>query len=99
MILLADCPHCDARNETGGHNYLVCRACSLSFAHRPMARVLCTSEDLARAMEKANRRWLNTALRVRLYDHERQTWKDRYMARAVSLAAFWGRNWKERMAR
>lgn len=96
MILLAYCPHCDAKNETDGHNYLVCRACSLSFAHRPMARVLCTSEDVANVLRVASLTWWGCALRERVHNDK---WQGRFMARAVSLAAFWGRNWKERMGR
>lgn len=50
-----------------------------------------TSQELAEVAEAAERRWFSTALRVRLFDHERMTWKRRFMARAVSLFAHYAR--------
>lgn len=50
-----------------------------------------TSEDLAKVLGAAEFRWMRTALRKRLDDGDRQRWKARFMARAVSLLAFWAR--------
>lgn len=50
-----------------------------------------TSEDLAKVLGAAEYRWMRTALRKRLDDGDRQRWKARFMARAVSLLAFWAR--------
>jgi len=50
-----------------------------------------TSEDLAKVLGAAEYRWMRTALRKRLDDGDRQRWKARFMARAVSLIAFWAR--------
>lgn len=50
-----------------------------------------TSEDLAKVLGAAEYRWMRTALRKRLDDGDRQRWKARFMARAVSLIAFWSR--------
>lgn len=50
-----------------------------------------TSEDLAKVLGAAEFRWMRTALRARLDDGDRQRWKARFMARAVSLLAFWAR--------
>lgn len=50
-----------------------------------------TSEDLAKVLGAAEYRWFRTALRARLDDGDRQKWMTRFMARAVSLLAFWAR--------
>lgn len=50
-----------------------------------------TSEDLAKVLGAAEFRWMRTALRKRLDDGDRQRWKARFMARAVSLLALWAR--------
>lgn len=42
-------------------------------------------------MREAEVRWFSSALRRRLDDGQRQRLKDRFVARAVSLAAFWRR--------
>lgn len=50
-----------------------------------------TSADLAKVLDEANFRWFETALRRRLPDGDREAWKLRFMARAVSLTAYWRR--------
>lgn len=51
-----------------------------------------TSADLARVAEVAGWQWFRGALRRRLHDGDRMTWRMRFEARAVSLFAFWRRN-------
>lgn len=50
-----------------------------------------TSADLADVAKRASWHWFTTALRKRLDDGDRERWKDRFVARAVSLAAYWHR--------
>lgn len=50
-----------------------------------------TSAYTAWIMGLARNRWFRTALRRRLSDGEREKWMDRFVARAVSLSAFWAR--------
>jgi hypothetical protein len=40
-------------------------------------------------MRHAEQMWFSTALRARLPDNERQMWKDRFVARSISLRARW----------
>lgn len=51
-----------------------------------------TSADLVVVLLFAERRWFHSAMRARLCDRERLRWKERFMARAVSLLAFWRRS-------
>lgn len=48
-----------------------------------------TSEDVATIYRMAERRWLFTAMRKRLHDRDRETWKHRFVARAISLIHTW----------
>lgn len=92
-----DCPHCGAENViVGCHNYAVCTACGRSHYHLDLRFERCTSEDLAAVLRAASLTWWGCALCERVHNDK---WQGRFMARAVSLAVFWGRNWKERMAR
>lgn len=99
--MILDCPHCGEQNTFFEcRNYIVCSACGRSHYHITLRFERCTSADLAHVMEKAEQRWLHTAIRARVYRRgDPFTWMPRFMARAVSLAAFWGVNWKERMSR
>lgn len=62
-----------------------------------MTRVPCTSADLAAAMIAAERRWTHTRLRARINRYSLtgtlDKWRARYIARAVSLRAHYGRQW------
>lgn len=62
-----------------------------------MIRVPCTSADLVAAMDDAGRHWNHTRLRRRVARYmlggALETWRDRYMARAVSLRAHYGKQW------
>ncbi len=64
-----------------------------------MISVPCTSADLVAAMEAAKQRWLHTRLRRRVARYPYvlagalEVWRDRFMARAVSLRAHYGRAW------
>lgn len=62
-------------------------------AKKAPPRVPCTSADLAAAMLAAENRWFNGRLRARLSDEDRMRWKERFMTRAVSLRAHYGRQW------
>ncbi len=69
-------------------------------AKKAPARIPCTSADLAAAMDAAGRHWIHTRLRQRVAAygfaagiHHAGIWRDRYMARAVSLRAHYGRTW------
>ncbi len=97
MIARAECPYCCAERLTiGVGRYLVCPECGLSYDHVFAPRERCTSADLAAVLRAASLTWWGCALRERVHNDK---WQGRFVARAVSLAAFWGRNGKERMAR
>ena len=48
-----------------------------------------TSADLVTVLHGAERRWFHSALRARVCERMRLLWKERFMARAVSLLALW----------
>lgn len=48
-----------------------------------------TSNDVADILRTAEVRWMFSALRKRLPDNMRLTWKMRFMARAVTLQRYW----------
>lgn len=48
-----------------------------------------TSQELAEIYDRAESRWMTCALRSRLDDSERMTWKMRFCARAVTLLSRW----------
>lgn len=48
-----------------------------------------TSARAARVYAEAEERWFRSALRRRIPDCQRQTWRRRFCARAVTLTAFW----------
>lgn len=64
-------------------------------AKKAPPRVPCTSADLVAAMDAAGRHWFHTSLRRRVVrsGDVLEAWRDRYMARAVSLRAHYGRTW------
>jgi hypothetical protein len=48
-----------------------------------------SSRVVAVWMRHADQHWFSTALRARLKDGDRQEWKDRFVARSLSLRARW----------
>ena len=55
-----------------------------------------TSAELATLLRVAEAAWFDTALRKRLRDGERMKWKERFMARAITLIQRWHTAAKER---